>query len=65
MKYRSLIGPCEIGGVDGNGSPHEPLKFGEGDVSIPDDMQEVALTIANALAAGQIEVVKSTRSRKD
>ena len=64
MKYRSLVGPCEIGGVDGSGTPHDPLVFGDGPVEVPDDEQELAQTIAHALAAGQIEVVKSTRTRK-
>ena len=54
-----------LGGVDGNGTPHDPLVFGDGPKDIPDDEQELAQTIAHALAAGQIEVAKATRSRKD
>ncbi len=61
MKYRSKVGPCEIGGVDGNGTPHDPLVFDDDPRDIPDDEQEFAQTLAHALATG---VITQTKEKK-
>ena len=61
MKYRHVSGgPAEMGGVDFSGTVHEPLVFDRNGIcEVPDDMHEVAQTIAIGLAAGLIRPVKS------
>ena len=55
MQLKSTFGPGQVGGVDHNGSPHDPLVFDDdGFCKVPDDQQEYAQTIAALLADGTV-----------
>ena len=63
--YQSTFGPGEVGGVDHNGHPHEPLVFDDdGLCTVPDDQQEYAQTLRNLLQSGQVSVAKSRKPKE-
>ena len=62
--YLSTFGPGQVGGVDHNGSPHEPLVFDDaGLCTVPDDEQEFAQTLSVLLRDGSISLKPSQRKK--